>query len=145
MLGSTTTFRRYGGQGVRIFRRLDELARLLRTLRHMRARQIIDRVSRKLLPVPVRKGPAPDLRPAALAWRNCPARAPSMLSSTRFAFLSHAAEITTQADWNGAHLSRLWLYNLHYFDDLRARGAAQRLDWHRNLIERWIEENPPRY
>ena len=141
----TTTLRSHGGQAVHTFRRLNELARLLRTVRHMRARQIIDRVSRKLLPVPVRKGPAPDLRPAALAWRNCPGRAPSMLSPTRFAFLSHTAEITTQADWNGAHLSRLWRYNLHYFDDLRAEGAAQRLGWHRNLIERWIEENPPRY
>lgn len=126
------------------FPRLDELARFMRTLRYMRPRQVFDRVGRRLIRVPVRMGPAPDLRPAAGIWRNCPGRAPSMLSPTRFRFLSHAAEIHGQADWSARDLPRLWLYNLHYFDDLRAQEAARRSHWHRTLIERWVIENPPR-
>jgi uncharacterized heparinase superfamily protein len=37
----------------------------------------------------------------------------------------------------------LWLYNLHYFDDLNARESDSRRDWHSALIRRWVEENPP--
>ena len=144
MLDSTTTVRCCGGQDLYNFPRLAKLPRLMRTLRHMRARQIIDRVGRRLVLLPVKRGPAPDLRPVLGSWRNCPGRAPSMLSPTRFSFLSQAAEIGGQADWNSRDLSRLWLYNLHYFDDLRAQEAAKRSAWHRALIERWVIENPPR-
>lgn len=124
---------------------LGELARLMRTLRHMRARQIINRTRRRLVSLPVSRGPAPDLRRSTLAWRNCRGRAHNMLSPTRFRFLSRAAEIGAPADWNSKQLPRLWLYNLHYFDDLRAQDSAQRSGWHRDLIERWVAENPPRY
>jgi len=37
----------------------------------------------------------------------------------------------------------LWLYNLHYFEDLNATGADSRRDWHTQLIRRWIAEHPP--
>jgi uncharacterized heparinase superfamily protein len=47
-------------------------------------------------------------------------------------------------DWNNPSLAKLWLYNLHYFDDLRAEHAADRLQWHRGLMQRWLAENPPR-
>ncbi len=40
-------------------------------------------------------------------------------------------------------MERLWRYNLHYFDDLTATAAEERSAWHRALIARWIEENPP--
>jgi uncharacterized heparinase superfamily protein len=37
----------------------------------------------------------------------------------------------------------LWAYNLHYFDDLNARGASDRRAWHVEAIRSWIEGNPP--
>lgn len=52
------------------------------------------------------------------------------------------AELKTAGDWNNPGLPKLWLYNLHYFDDLRAQDAAARSSWHRDLIRRWIVENP---
>lgn len=57
--------------------------------------------------------------------------------------LNRPGRIATAADWNSAGHDKLWLYNLHYFDDLTADGAAEREAWHRALIERWIAENPP--
>ena len=33
------------------------------------------------------------------------------------------------ADWNRPDWDKLWLYNLHYFDDLNAESAAERRDW----------------
>ena len=45
--------------------------------------------------------------------------------------------------WNSPALAKLWLYNLHYFDDLNAVDANTRCLWHKSLIARWILENPP--
>jgi uncharacterized heparinase superfamily protein len=51
--------------------------------------------------------------------------------------------IACAGDWNRADRDKLWLYNLHYFDDLNARDSAGRGDWQRGLIARWLAENPP--
>jgi uncharacterized heparinase superfamily protein len=65
-----------------------------------------------------------------------------MVSSSKFKFLNAEHEILTPSDWNSRCLPKLWLYNLHYFDDLNAQHSPGRNDWHRSLIERWIKENP---
>ncbi len=66
-----------------------------------------------------------------------------MLTSNRFRFLNEEHDLLSQSDWNHPVRAKLWLYNLHYFDDLNAAGACERLNWHRSLIMRWIVENPP--
>jgi uncharacterized heparinase superfamily protein len=45
--------------------------------------------------------------------------------------------------WDDPSVPLLWRYNQHYFDDLNARSSDQRLDWHRELIDSWIADNPP--
>ena len=66
-----------------------------------------------------------------------------MLSPTRLCFLNEERDISAAANWNSSSLSKLWLYNLHYFYDLNAEGAEIRTVWHRALMSRWIKENPP--
>jgi uncharacterized heparinase superfamily protein len=66
-----------------------------------------------------------------------------MLSPTRFRFIGLDAELETGEDWNDQRRAKLWLYNLHYFDDLRADYASERTEWHRDLMERWRTDNPP--
>jgi uncharacterized heparinase superfamily protein len=113
------------------------------TLRYLRLVQLWGRISFLL------QRPKPDLRSAPAvrhslrAWQKVAARRASMLSATRFRFLNIEHEIRLPTDWNSSQLPKLWLYNLHYFDDLNAEGAASRVEWHRNLISRWIFENPP--
>jgi uncharacterized heparinase superfamily protein len=60
-----------------------------------------------------------------------------------FRFLNVTRVCSARADWRPPDATKLWIYNLHYFDDLNAHGAPTRLDWHRDLLERWIAENPP--
>lgn len=62
-----------------------------------------------------------------------------------FRFLSVEQTADKPSDWNNPSWPKLWLYNLHYFDDLLAAGAADRSTWHQSLIKRWIAENPPGY
>ncbi len=66
-----------------------------------------------------------------------------MLSPERFRFIGREGELKDAAGWNRPGTAKLWLYNLHYFDDLRAEGTAGRAPWHRDLMARWILENPP--
>lgn len=70
-------------------------------------------------------------------------RSASMLGSETFRFLNVTAQLYCTADWNDPAREKLWLYNLHYFDDLNAAGAENRVEWHRALIARWIKENAP--
>ena len=93
--------------------------------------------------------PLPDERVApALRAQTHPFTAvlhapPSMLGPERFRLLNVEGVCAEALDWQGRRRPLLWSYNLHYFDDLNAADSAVRRPWHEQLIERWIEENPP--
>lgn len=61
----------------------------------------------------------------------------------KFLFLGESGSLATASDWNTPSKGKLWLYNLHYLDDLSALGGENRYPEHLTLISRWIEENPP--
>lgn len=119
-----------------------KLARYVHTLRYLKVSQFVGRLKfRAVRPTPDLR-PAPPLRQASGKWSRC-ARTPSMLAPLRFRFLSVERDLATGGDWNRPEWPKLWLYNLHYFDDLNADDAAARAAWHRALIARWIDENQP--
>jgi len=66
-----------------------------------------------------------------------------MLGPRTFRFLNETRELSLPEGWNDPGAEKLWLYNLHYFEDLAAEGAAERAEWHRDLIRAWIAGNPP--
>ncbi|NNN06031.1 MAG: alginate lyase family protein [Elusimicrobia bacterium] len=118
------------------------LERYFETARHLKPCQWTGRL-RQLLPRPSVKVPAPpDRRSARAAWVRPAERAASMTGPARVALLNQEREIASAAAWNDSGCERLWLYHLHYFDDLCAKGAPARKDWHRALMARWISENP---
>lgn len=65
-----------------------------------------------------------------------------LLAPQRFCFLNVERELGSGSAWNNPSWQKLWLYNLHYFDDLNADGGETRSTWHHLLIQRWIDENP---
>jgi uncharacterized heparinase superfamily protein len=70
-------------------------------------------------------------------------RRASLQGPTRCCFLDEEHDIGLPTAWNDPVREKLWLYNLHYFDDLNALDADQRTGWQRTLIGRWVHENPP--
>ena len=76
-------------------------------------------------------------------WTEPARRSPSFSADGTPIFLNKRGTIGTSGDWQHQDASRLWLYNLHYFDDLNAAGAEERLDHHNELIQRWVAENRP--
>jgi uncharacterized heparinase superfamily protein len=113
------------------------------TLRYVKFFQIWKRIEYKLFFPKPDLSVAPPVRPISRLWETPLSKRISMLSPFKFRFLNDEHEILTPNDWNSKSLPKLWLYNLHYFDDLNAFPASVRNKWHRSLLERWINENPP--
>jgi len=120
----------------------DEARLYFHTLRSLRPSQVLGRVWRKVRRVAPDTSPAPKLRATAL-WTEPAKREASWLSLTRRRHLNLEREILASTDWNAPDASKLWLYNLHYFEDLIATDGHLREAWHSEGLERWIEENPP--
>jgi uncharacterized heparinase superfamily protein len=113
------------------------------TVRHLRISQVLGRVLHRFFnPKPDLK-PAPPLREISGHWRSPIDKQISMVSPTKFRFLNAEHDILLPKDWNSSQLPKLWLYNLHYFDDLNSIESRTRKHWHRNLIDRWLNQNPP--
>jgi uncharacterized heparinase superfamily protein len=113
------------------------------TLRYLRPVQIYGRLWFRLYrPRPDERG-APAARKPVEGWVVPVARRVSMLGPATFRFLNETHAVLGPGSWNDPTRQKLWLYNLHYFDDLNAVDAPARVDWHRELLLRWVAENPP--
>jgi len=75
-------------------------------------------------------------------WRDPVEVERSYLGDGRFLLLGEENRITSAPDWTRTDLEPLWIYNLHYFDDLRARDAHERRAEQHELMLRWMKENP---
>lgn len=67
----------------------------------------------------------------------------SFVDRHKVKFLNQEAQISTPNDWNSSKQEKLWLYNLHYFDDLNGVGHEARFELQKAFVHRWINENPP--
>ena len=112
------------------------------TLRYLRFVQIIGRLQHFLRRPVIDASPVScSLRVANTKWILPAERSTKMQGPLTFCFLNETHDVSNITDWNNTNYSKLWLYNLHYFDDLTAVSAEQRNEWHRELIELWIDEN----
>jgi len=57
-------------------------------------------------------------------------------------FLNHRKELNFPADWHNEIPSKLWLYNLHYFEDLLSDNSSNKAQLHLDLLDLWIVQNP---
>lgn len=113
------------------------------TARYLKTIQIANRVLRKLRKFKTDTRPAPVLRIPKSDFTLSMERNQSQFGPDTFRLLNCERTIPAATDWNHSGAEKLWLYNLHYFDDLNAKGRAARTAWHLALIDRWVMENPP--
>lgn len=62
------------------------------------------------------------------------------LLKNKFSFLNFQINLSLPDDWNNKKIPLLWLYNLHYFNDLLASNIS--VDKKKHHIDRWIKDNP---
>ncbi|CAH6800760.1 Heparinase [Vibrio chagasii] len=117
--------------------RMNKLIQFYHTIRYLKLIQLINRVSRKFRKVAF-SAPCLKQKSCSIPWRNYPVLPSCYQGDRQFKFLN---VVDTISDWNDETKAKLWLYNLHYFDDLNQTNWQDRTLVHTNLITTWIEQN----
>ena len=125
-----------------MFSFLQKCTKYWNTLRFLRLTQIVGRIKYKFRHVKVDLSKRNTKSELLNEWIQSARRSQRMIAENTFNLLNETHSIT-KSDWNNSEWTKLWLYNLHYFDDLTAFESDKRIDWHHALINRWINENKP--
>ncbi len=118
--------------------------RLYHTVKYLKPIQIYTRFKRKIIRPKISNVAYPPQQrsfgsnPVFLFKGEC------LNNKNEACFLGETHVLTSNV-WNDAQIEKLWLYNLHYFDDLNSESWEEKKERHKNLITRWIEENPIGY
>ena len=120
---------------------MKRLKLLFFTLRYIKLSQLAYRVYYRVRKPRLRALPEPELRATPPRWTGASFMTPTTEDGNTFVFLGQAGDL--KEGWNNPDYSKLWLYNLHYQDDLNVVGADERPALCQHLIERWIADNPP--
>ena len=75
-------------------------------------------------------------------WVCHPLSEQKLFDNNHVRFLNQDGAVNNSSDWNNEEHAKLWLYNLHYFDDLNAKGFEKRKDQQIRFINKWIDDNP---
>ena len=121
---------------------LETILRYWHTLRHLRPVQIYGRIWFRLRRPRPDTSPAPPIRHKGRTWQVPVRRQPVLAGPAEFSFLGQDGTLA-EVGWDGPERDMLWRYNQHYFDDLNARDAAARANWHHDLLVNWVKHNPP--
>lgn len=122
---------------------LKGVTRLFNTLRHLTLEQVAYRLYYRVRLLRVEAVPEASHR-TSLSWASPIVTQLSTTDAVEFSFLGAKGRID-DSDWNAAQHSKLWLYSLHYLDDLNAAGIDVQGALARALVNRWIDANPPPY
>ncbi|EIJ0981519.1 alginate lyase family protein [Vibrio vulnificus] len=122
-------------------KRLERLLKIFHTVKYLKFKQVYYRVYYKFF----KPKPVDCNAPGRLLWHwSGPLlNKQSLFSSSLVKFLNEEGVVNGPSDWNCTNKPKLWLYNLHYFDDLSSRDASLRCALHHEFIQKWIEHNPP--
>lgn len=121
------------------------LARFLRTVCHLNARQLYYLLRSKVYRPQADTSPGPQPRVRKALFVRPPARKPELLQGPepRFLFHGDVHAVVDAADWNDGARGSEWLHCLHGFGELMASDAAGNEHVLTELIRRWIRENTP--
>ena len=114
------------------------------SIRYLKFKQLCYRVLRLIVKPRIKAvTKAPELTENSKTLISSPFRKKSLVGSEKFFFLNNSQDLS-QIGWNGSAFfdSYLWRYNQHYFDDLNAAQSSERIKWHIDLLEKWVDENP---
>ena len=111
------------------------------TVRYLKPQQVFYRIWFRLTKPRIDDSQAPAVRKKTGTFHSPARRAASLMNAETFYFLNKPGSLSTlgwaDTSKSVAH-SKLWRYNQHYFDDLNATNASDRIEWHLSLLEHWV-------
>jgi uncharacterized heparinase superfamily protein len=122
---------------------ISKLQRLFYTIKFLRLEQILYRLRYKFMPLKSISAHSISNIHYPWLWSGLEVIEPSFYGDQKVKFLNRYAFIKGSEIWNDSHFDKLWLYNLHYFDDLNAKNCLSRKVEQLTLVKKWIVENSP--
>ena len=122
--------------------RLRKAGNYFRTLKYLRFAQVFWQVAYRIYRP--RIPDLPDrlpLRQASGNWVDGMVKT-AAIQEKRFCCLHEAHTLDSAVVWETTHASRLWRYNLHYFDFIHGDTGDRDADDSLRLMERWVAEHP---
>lgn len=119
---------------------MDRVWQAFHTLRYLKLSQIFYRVYYRVSKPKVVENKQFQTRDLIEIWEPPAYQTAATLDGKSFTFLGQTADLAD--DWNAPSFPKLWLYNLHYQDDLNALGAKDRAAVLDSMIDAWIKGNP---
>lgn len=117
------------------------VSKIFHTLKYLRFEQFYYRVLYRFREPKVVSPVANGVN--SFRWKGPSLFKQSIFENHKVCFLNEMGAVKNNTDWNSDSHSKLWLYNLHYFDDLSSVTYQERESLHYFFINHWIEENPP--
>lgn len=114
----------------------------MNTLRYLKWQQIYSRLVRKFIRPKVTEtfqGLNPR-RPKK--WKHLTLYDEKIDNQLQACFLNHTKKLDLPADWDNELPTKLWVYNLHYFEDLLAYNAKEKRNINLQLLNTWVDQNP---
>ncbi len=118
---------------------------LFNTLRYLKWQQIYSRLLRNLRKPKVNENFSGQKPERSKKWNHLTLFDIKIDGLSRASFLNYTKELDFPGDWNDETPSKLWVYNLHYFEDLLSINAEQKRNFHLQILNRWKNENPVGY
>ncbi|MDA9321685.1 heparinase II/III family protein [Gammaproteobacteria bacterium] len=122
---------------------IKNLLRYFHTIRYLKISQIIWRLIKLIKKTNISAPKLLNQRALINDWHQIRIAKIHTLDQSKFVFLNKQQDYSGEIDWNDSKQDMLWLFNLHYFDDLCAPFDCERDIWHQELIINWIDNNPP--
>lgn len=119
------------------------LLKYVHTIKHLTLKQCFFLVYYRCVPPSASCSVLLERRPWRTAWSSRGAFPSPLSDAFAFSFQGKTGDVAQPLIWNDATYSKLWLYNLHYFDALNAADTEEQTTLLCRYVEAWIAHNPP--
>ena len=113
------------------------------TIKYLRVKQLIYRIYYRGYRLPSVRNFQLSQREWQNHWESSQWFSLPIIDKEEVVFLNEEGFVKQIIDWNDKNKTKLWLYNLHYFNALNAVDSDDNCSLLNGWIDKWIEHNPP--
>ena len=121
---------------------MGKLLLLINTVKYLKWQQIYFRLLSKFVKPKVTDKFSGSIPKRSRVWKHLTLYEEKIDKHLNACFLNQSKQLDLPTDWNNKAFSKLWIYNLHYFEDLLSESSRDKNEFQRQLLKRWVDENP---
>ena len=121
---------------------MKKLFLLFNTLRYLKWQQVYFRILRKLIKPKVTDNFEGSNPKRPIKWIHHTLYESKINDQFEASYLNYKKKLDLPLDWNKEFPSKLWVYNLHYFEELLSVNAKEKHFFHQQLLNLWVDQNP---